>query len=108
MGTKTYQGWKSNFVAYYFLLATSGPVPRTQKIMSQQCVDLLIADVGVLRSKWGARWNEGVRPEEIIDSSLTTENIGINVQIRQKEDIFCLSKTVKLKKNLPIYDKLNN
>ena len=48
MGTKTYQGWKSNFVAYYFLLATSGPVPRTQKIMSQQCVDLLIADVGVL------------------------------------------------------------
>ena len=31
-----------------FLLATSGPVPRTQKIMSQQCVDLLIADVGVL------------------------------------------------------------
>ena len=98
MGTKTYQGWKSNFVAYYFLLATSGPVPRTQKIMSQQCVDLLIADVGVLDPSEEIDENEGVRPGEIIDSSLTTENIGINVLVRQKEDIFAY-QNCKVKKS---------
>ena len=91
-----------------FGMATSGPVPRTQKIMPQQSVNLLIANVGILDPSEEIDDNEGVRPGEIINSSLTTENIGINVLIRQKEDIFCLSKTVKLKRNLPIYDKLNN
>ena len=57
-----------------FGMATSGPVPRTQKIMSQQSVNLLIADVGVLDPSEEIDENEGVSPGEIIDKSLTTEH----------------------------------
>ena len=32
-----------------------------------------------------------LKPGEIIDSSLTTENIGINVSDRQKEDVRLIS-----------------
>ena len=42
-------------------------------------MDLLIAYVGVLDPSEEIDGSEGIRPGEIIDSSLTTENIGINV-----------------------------
>ena len=42
--------------------------------MSQQSVNLLIADVGVLDPSEEIDENEGVSPGEIIDKSLTTEH----------------------------------
>ena len=91
-----------------FGMAASEPVSRTQKFMSQQNVNLLIANVGVLDPSEEIDDNEGVRPGEHIDSLSNIKNIGINVLVCQKEDIFAYQKTVKLRKATIIYDKLNN
>ena len=47
-GNKDLSRLEVKFCCLLFFVGGHRPVPRTQKIMPQQCVDLLIADVGVL------------------------------------------------------------
>ena len=79
-------------------MAASGPVPGSQWEMSKSVNQITIANVKALCTDEEIDDNEGVRPGEIIDSSLTTENIGINVLVHQKEDIFAY-QNCKVKKS---------
>ena len=68
---------------------------------------LLIAYPGVLDPSEEIDNSEGVKHREIIDSSLTTENIGIFSKLSEGRYL-AYQKTAKLRKATITYDKKNN